>query len=81
MMVVHMLTTTDNPYNYFTEFEAWFAFDTWHGYNTLGYLARIIRTSDELSEADQNQDREDAINEILKENILGIYTKVADPNS
>ena len=36
-----MLTTTDNPYSPFTEWEAWYEFDTSHGYNTIALLGRI----------------------------------------
>lgn len=75
-----MLTTTDNPYNPFTAFDDWYLFDTAAGYNTMSYLARIIITSDELSEADQHVAYEQAVDEIMQENILGIYRKVQNPN-
>jgi hypothetical protein len=71
-----MLTTTDNPYDPFTEYDEWFAFDQRHGYHTPSYLARIAILSDELSEADQLFAIEIAIDEIVKENVLGIYKKV-----
>lgn len=74
--VQRMLTTIDNPFNPFTEFEEWFAFDTRVGYNTLPYLARVIKTSSDLSDADYDKAADDAIDEILKENILGIYRAV-----
>jgi hypothetical protein len=76
-MVEHMLTTVDNPYNPFTEFDSWYAYDEAAGYQSTGLLARIVKTSDELSEADQSLAIEDAINEIVKENVLGLYRKVA----
>lgn len=71
-----MLTTIDNPYNPFTQFDEWNAFDMAKGYNTCSYLARIAITSDALSEADQEKDIENAIDEIVKLNVLGIYKKV-----
>jgi hypothetical protein len=71
-----MLTTTDNPYDPFTEFDKWKTFDESKGYNSCAYLARIAKTSDELSEEDERIAIEDAIDEIIKENILGIYRKV-----
>ena len=71
-----MLTTIDNPYNPFTQFDDWFAFDELKGYHTCAYLARIAKTSDDLSEADEALAIELAIDEIVKENILGIYKKV-----
>jgi hypothetical protein len=77
----HMLTTIDNPFNPFTQWDEWYAFDLASGYNTPGMLARIVQTSDELSEADQAQAIEDAIDEIVDENVLGIYRKVAKSES
>jgi len=75
--VDYMLTTTDNPYNPFTEFDEWNAWDEAQGYYTTAYLARITRSSDEISEANQDVAIENAIDEIVKENILGIYRKVS----
>lgn len=75
----HMLSTTDNPYNPFTDYRNWYAFDSQHGYHTPEYLARIAKVSDDLSDADQSQAIEDAINEIVDFNVLGIYTKVPKP--
>lgn len=73
----HMLTTVDNPYDPFTQWDEWDAYDRACGYNTTSYLARVVRTSDELSEADQSLAIEQAIDEIVEMNILGIYRKVA----
>jgi len=73
----HMLTTIDNPYNPFTHFSEWYSFDASAGYNTPSFLARVVLTSDELSEADQSIAIEQAIDEIVRENVLGIYKKVS----
>lgn len=79
-MSLHMLTTVDNPYNPFTQFDDWNAFDMLKGYNTLGFLARVVRDSDELSEGQQSLAYEQAIDEIVDENVLGLYRKIEDPN-
>lgn len=71
-----MLTTVDNPYNPFIQFDEWKAFDESKGYYTCEYLARIAKTSHELSDADNSLAIEDAINEIIYFNVLGIYQKV-----
>lgn len=71
-----MLTTVDNPYNPETQWDDWYQFDSSHGYDTPGLLARIAITSDELSELDQDLAREAAIDEIVRENVLGILKKV-----
>lgn len=70
------LTTIDNPHNPFDDYEAWFAFDTASGYHTDSFLARILQDSDQLSDADEQLAIEQAIDEIVKENVLGIYKKV-----
>jgi hypothetical protein len=75
--VVYMLTTVDNPYNPFDEWDAWLVYDEAHGYNTSGLLARIAFTSDELSEADQALSIRQAIDEVVRENVSGLHRKVS----
>ena len=75
-METYMLTTIDNPYDPFEQFDEWYAFDEQHGYNTCGYIERIAKSSSDLSPEDQNFAINDAINEILKYNIYGIYKRV-----
>lgn len=69
----HMLTTIDNPYNPFTQFDAWYVYDTDKGYNTCALLARITKSSDELSDYDQALAIELAMHEIIKENVTGLF--------
>lgn len=77
-MAKHMLTTVDNPYNPFTHWDEWWAYDVdERGYHTSGLLARIARSSDELSESDQEYANESAIDEILIEDARGIYLRVS----
>lgn len=71
-----MLTTTDNPFDPFTQWDEWYAYDAQLGYHTPSLLARLVVFSDELSQVDQRLAYEDAINEIVEENILGVYRKV-----
>lgn len=78
---LHMLTTIDNPFNPFTDYDRWNAYDEAQGYYTSSFLARIVISSSELSEADQDAAIEFAIDEIVRENVLGIYRKVAIPSS
>ena len=70
------LTTSDNPYNPFDDYAKWHSWDTLHGYNTPGDLARVARTSGDLSEADQLVAIEDAIDEIIAFNLTGNYEKL-----
>lgn len=71
-----MLTTVDNPYDPFTNFDEWYAYDYRKGYHTPGLLARVAVVSDELSEADYDLAVESAIDEIVSENVSGIHKKV-----
>ena len=69
-----MLTTTDNPFNPSTEWAEWFAFDVEKGYNSCAYLARIARTSDELSDEENELAIDSAIDEICELNASGMHS-------
>lgn len=72
-----MLTTVDNPFNPFNQFDEWYAFDTQNNYHSSALLARIVKTSDELSDVDQDLAIEAAIDEIVRENVSGMHRKLA----
>jgi len=62
-----MITTTDNKFNPFTQFDRWRAYDEVEcGYFSLSYLARIAVTSPELSPAEMDRAVEDACDEICE---------------
>ena len=75
----YMLTTVDNPWNPHTNYDEWYAFDQAAGYDTPGFLARVALVSTNLSEADQDLAIVQAIDEIVSENVLGIYKKISPP--
>lgn len=70
------LTTFDNPFSPFTQFNEWFIYDVTKGYNSCAYLARVARTSPQLSDEENNQEIERAIDEIVKNDFMNIYKKV-----
>lgn len=74
--VIYMLTTYDNPYDPFTQWDQWLMWDMAAGYNTCGLLERIAHSSHELAAVDQYLAIRDAIDEIVRENVSGIHRKV-----
>ena len=76
-----MLTTVDNPYDPFEEFTQWLLFDNEKGYGTCSYLARIARTSDQLSQEENDEEIERAIDEIIALDVQNIYKKVSRKTS
>jgi len=75
-VIEQMLSTVDNPFNPFHQFKEWHQWDTHAGYHTLGYLARIAVVSPDLSEADYNRIVDDAMEEIVAENLYGVHCRV-----
>ena len=70
------LTTFDNPYDPFTEFDSWFQFDIEKEYYSCSRLARVAELSDDMSEQEENEEIERAIDEIIKYDLLNVYKKV-----
>ena len=75
-MIVCALTTFDNPYDPIDQFDSWNMFDVDKGYCSCSYLARIARTSDQMTEEENNREVERAIDEIIKYDFRNIYKKV-----
>ena len=72
-----MLSLQSNPYDPFTQYGLWLNFDRSEGFNTPGFLANVLQTSDALSDADQDLAVEQAIDNILENpNFSGLYKKV-----
>lgn len=76
MLAKCALTTVDNPYDPFDQFDSWYQFDMDKGYNSCGYLDRIARTSEQLSEAENEREIERAIDEIIRYDFMNVYKKV-----
>lgn len=70
------LTTFDNPHDPFEQFDSWNRFDMEHEYFTCAYLGRIARTSDQLTDQENDAEVERAIDEIIKYDFRNIYKKV-----
>ncbi len=87
-----ILSTKDNPFNPFTDYEDWRNFDTSvrfipeinGNYATYcrEYQARIAHTSDDLSDVENNRIISDAIDDVIRIDPLhDFYIKVYEPES
>ena len=70
------VTTIDNPFDFFTQFDDWYQFDESKGYHTCSYVARIANVSNELSDLDNEIEISRAIDEIVSLNLTGNYKKI-----
>ena len=71
-----MLTTFDNPFDYFEQFTSWLMFDIEKGYYTCNVLARIAELADDMTQKERNDEFERAIDVIIKNDFMNIYKKV-----
>jgi hypothetical protein len=73
----YMLTTYDNPFNPFTEFEIWFKTDLLLGWNCCQTLANEANTSDVASDEVNDKDILSAMKRIVQ-NYPMIYKVVSE---
>ena len=71
-----LLTTFDNPFDPFEDFDSWWLFDTEKGYNSCSRLARIANITEDMTQKDIDDETERAIDEIIKYDVLNVYKKV-----
>lgn len=65
-----MLTTADNPFDPFDDFDSWFQYDSEKGYGTCNYLARCADFPDTLPKDKYNEKMEETIDNIVKFGIV-----------
>lgn len=75
-MKMYALTTVDNPYDPFTQWNEWFMCDLQLKHNSCQLLARIAKISDAMSEEEKQEEFDRAIQEIIKYDVLDIYRRV-----
>ena len=75
-IIESMLTTVDNPYNPFDDFENWYRFDRDHQYHCCERLAEKVGDLNDSNEVEKIKITESAINYIVANDVLGIYAKV-----
>ena len=73
----YCLTTIDNPWNPFTQWDEWYAYDTSMGYRTPERLARMMRTLAVAARVDdEDMVADEAMNELVRLDPLNRYVKV-----
>ena len=70
------ITTIDNPFDPIDQFDEWLQFDTEMNYGTCSLLDRVARTSDSLSDQENEQELERAIDEIILYDPANKYKKI-----
>lgn len=70
------ITTIDNPFDPFDDFTSWFDFDVEKGYYTCNKLARISKTSEDMTEKEEDVAIEQAIDRLIEIDPLDLYRKV-----
>ena len=75
-MVRCFLTTFDNPYSPYEQFEEWYRYDTDHGYNSSGLLMRLAETSSQFTDNENAYEIEKSIDRIVAADPQNIYKKL-----
>ena len=77
-MTRYRLTTVDNPWDPFDNFDSWYYFDTVIlKRNSCGLLDRIAHTSDSLSDYENEQEIKRAIQQIVEFDLEDVYYMVS----
>lgn len=70
------ITTVDNPYDPFDDFDHWFMFDIEKGYYTSSTLARLTNLTNDMTDLEEVEEIERAIDRLIEIDPLDIYKKV-----
>lgn len=72
------LSTKDNPYNPFTQWDQWLNYDMLKGPNCCAYLARIAKTSSSMTDYEVEKEINRAIDEIISLDFTHQFIKVVE---
>ncbi len=70
------ITTVDNPFDPFQDFDSWLMFDMEKGYYTCERLARLANTTNDMSQQEEDEELERAIDRLIELDPLDIYKKI-----
>lgn len=71
----YALTTFDNPFNPFDDFDQWYSYDKEHGYDSSEKLMRLANLTDDMSDIEENLEIERAIDRFIELDFQNIYKK------
>ena len=69
------ITTFDNPFDPFEQFEDWRRFDEEKGYDSCSRIARLAEFSDDMTQKEIDEETERAIDTLIEIDFLNIYEK------
>lgn len=75
------LTTIDNPYDPFEDFEHWYLYDIELGHNCCELLARFAMLSDSMTDKENDSELNRAIDEIILNDPMNVFKKVTKKDS
>ena len=70
------ISTIDNPFNPFDDFTSWLMFDTEKGYYSSSKLARLTKLTDDMTEKEEAEEIERAVDRLIEIDPLDIYIKI-----
>ena len=76
MATEYMLTTFDNPYNPFEQFDQWLMFDKEKGYDSCERLMRLANISDEMTQKEIDEEVDRAMDRLIDIDITNTFTKI-----
>lgn len=70
------ITTIDNPFDPFNNSNDWLMFDIEKGYYTCSKLGRLAKLTPDMTEKEELEEIERAIDRLIKLDPLDVYIKV-----
>lgn len=74
-----MLTTIDNPFDPFEQFDDWYNFDIEKGYHSCNRLARLANITEDMTDYEESEEIERAIDRLIEIDFLDLFVKVKRP--
>lgn len=70
-----MLTTVDNPFDPFEQFDSWLMFDKEKGYDSCEKIARTVELTSDMTQKEIDKATDEAIEKIIKYDFTNTFKK------